>query len=84
MQPSLNRFIRTFQKAISSEMEAMRRRLGPFEALLDEGKALDPAGENQGKLYRFKILNPMISSSSRPNIPCDTAVASRAGYHYGD
>ncbi len=39
-------------------MEAMRRRLGPFEVPLDQGKALDSPASDQGQLYRFKILKP--------------------------
>lgn len=56
MSALLERFIRTFQKAISAEMEAMRQQLGPFEVPLGEGRALDKEEGEQGRLYTFKVL----------------------------
>jgi superfamily I DNA and/or RNA helicase len=58
MTSLLERFIRTFQKAITTEMAAMRRRLGPFEVPLGHGQALEPGDGEPGKLYTFKILTP--------------------------
>jgi hypothetical protein len=58
MPSLLERFIRTFQKAITAEMEAMRQRLGPFEVPLSHGRKLDFANNEPGNCYTFKILQP--------------------------
>ena len=58
MAPLLESFIRTFQKAITTEMEAMRRRLGPFEVSLSQGRKLDAADGEADRFYTFKILRP--------------------------
>ena len=58
MPSLLERFIRTFQKAITAEMEAMRGRLGPFEVPLGHGRKLDLANNEPGNFYTFKILQP--------------------------
>lgn len=56
MSALLERFIRTFQKAISAEMEAMRQQLGPFEVPLGKGRALDKEEGEQGRFYTFEVL----------------------------
>jgi molybdopterin-guanine dinucleotide biosynthesis protein len=56
IQPLLERFISSFQKAIRAEMEAMRQRLGPFEVPLTQGRSLDPAEGEPGRSYVFKVL----------------------------
>lgn len=58
IQPLLERFISTFQKAIRAEMEAMRQRLGPFEVPLTQGRSLDPAEDEPGRSYSFKVGQP--------------------------
>jgi superfamily I DNA and/or RNA helicase len=54
----LERFIRSFQKAITAEMAAMRQRLGPFEVPLGQGRSLDPTEGEPGRSYTFKVLQP--------------------------
>ena len=39
MQELLAKFIQSFQRAISGEMDAMRASLGPFEVMLKDGRA---------------------------------------------
>lgn len=56
MQTLLKKFITSFQKAITVEMEAMRQRLGPFEVPLTGGKALKDREDERWKFYTFKIL----------------------------
>ena len=64
----LKKFVDTFQKAISTEMEAMRRRLGPFEAPLGSGKALSFNRDEPGKFYTFQILKP--NEKLTPQVEC--------------
>jgi hypothetical protein len=52
----LTRFIDSFKKAVSMEMDAMRARMGPFEVPLDQGGQLDDPDENGKRLYQFKVL----------------------------
>lgn len=52
----LKRFIHSFKKAISAEMEAMRQRLGPFEVPLGHGRSLNPTEGESGRSYSFKVL----------------------------
>lgn len=54
----LEKFIRSFQKAIIAEMEAMRQRLGPFEVPLGQARSLDPTEGESGRRYAFKVLQP--------------------------
>ena len=58
----LSRFIDTFKKAITVEMDAMRSRMGPFEVPLSQGQVLDAsADKNADKdewLYGFKVFQP--------------------------
>jgi superfamily I DNA and/or RNA helicase len=58
MQVLLEKFINSFQKAITVEMEAMRQRLGPFEVPLADGKALEGTENDKWKFYGFTILQP--------------------------
>ena len=58
MQILLKKFISSFQKAITVEMEAMRQRLGPFEVPLADGKALERAENDKWKFYGFTIVKP--------------------------
>jgi superfamily I DNA and/or RNA helicase len=58
MPPLLDKFIASFQKAITAEMEAMRQRLGPFEIPLAELKVLELDDSSTEKFYSFKILSP--------------------------
>ncbi len=52
----LTRFIDSFKKAVSMEMDAMRARMGPFEVPLGQGGQLDDPDENGRRLYQFKVL----------------------------
>lgn len=54
-QTLLKRFITSFQKAITTEMEAMRQRLGPFEVPLSAGTVVDMGDNEQERFYTFKI-----------------------------
>jgi len=58
MQTLLAKFIRSFQKAIHTEMNAMRRRLGPFEVPLAEAQSVQIPDNNRDRLYRFRVLQP--------------------------
>jgi hypothetical protein len=64
----LDRFIRSFQKAISVEMEAMRQRLGSFEVPLGHGRSLDPTEGETGRAYAFKVLQP--NDKLMPHVEC--------------
>ncbi len=57
IRPLLDRFIRSFQKAISTEMDTMRQRLGPFEVPLGHGRSLDLAEGEPSRGYVFKVLH---------------------------
>ncbi len=76
MQPLLRRFIDSFEKAITAEMDAMRRQLGPFEVALAGGKALDSAEEDGYRLYTFDIRTP--SDKLALQMECTLRSASRA------
>jgi len=54
----LRRFIDSFKKAIQSEMEAMRKRLGPFEVSLTDGSALETGEDHSDRFYNFRVLTP--------------------------
>jgi hypothetical protein len=54
----LSRFIDTFKKAITVEMDAMRSRMGPFEIPLAQGKTLNTSADKDEWLYGFKVLQP--------------------------
>ena len=65
---TLTRFVDTFDRAISVEMEAMRQRMGPFEVPLGRGvpvegagsedRAADDAAISGSGNYRFPVLQP--------------------------
>jgi hypothetical protein len=54
----LSRFIDTFKKAVTVEMDAMRSRMGPFEIPLAQGKTLNTSADKDEWLYGFKVLQP--------------------------
>jgi anion-transporting ArsA/GET3 family ATPase len=54
----LQRFIDSFSRAVTGEMESMRRRMGPYEIQVTEGMALDQEAEQQRFLYGFRVLQP--------------------------
>jgi hypothetical protein len=58
MQTLLTKFIHSFQKAIHTEMNAMRRRLGSFEVPLAEARIVEMPDDSQNRLYCFKVLQP--------------------------
>ena len=60
----LERFIESFSRAVTGEMEAMRQRIGPYEIRVAEGESLqsgsgreDSVGEDRF-LYAFRVLQP--------------------------
>ena len=53
MPDLLLQFIRSFQKAIAEEMHAMRQRMGPFEVLLSNARALDTVQNPNGNLFFY-------------------------------
>ena len=62
---TLRRFVDSFDRAISVEMEAMRQRLGPFEVPLGRGQLVEgeAGGDETGRSgrwrdYRFPVLQP--------------------------
>lgn len=54
----LDRFVDSFQKAVDVEMEAMRKRMGPFEAPLAHPRVLDSDNDGPGQHYQFRVLQP--------------------------
>ena len=54
----LARFIGSFKKAITVEMEAMRRRQGPFEVPLGQGRLLEGGDGRDQWLHEFTLLRP--------------------------
>jgi hypothetical protein len=56
MHDLLKKFISSFQKAISVEMNAMRQRMGPFEVPLAQGKPVESGDDSEKKFYAFTIL----------------------------
>ncbi|MBD3242865.1 MAG: AAA family ATPase [Chitinivibrionales bacterium] len=54
----LTRFIEAFRKAIRLEMDAMRERLGPFEAPLAGGQLVRADDAAPAYTYRFTVLEP--------------------------
>ncbi|MBN2307559.1 MAG: AAA family ATPase [Candidatus Hydrogenedentes bacterium] len=56
MDALVAQFVASFKRAISAEMDAMRRRLGPFEVPLKNG--VEAPGEEGGAAYRFEIAAP--------------------------
>ncbi|MFC1526275.1 DEAD/DEAH box helicase [Candidatus Latescibacterota bacterium] len=52
----LGRFIATFKRAVTAEMEAMRQRLGPFEVPLTGGRRQEGSGGDGPWLYVFRVL----------------------------
>ena len=53
----LDRFISSFTRAVAGEMEALRRRMGPYEIPLADGERLDD-GDDAGARLRFRVLQP--------------------------
>ena len=58
MQELVTRFVRTFQKAVRIEMDAMRERLGPFEVPLSEVRRAETPQESPHAEYSFVALAP--------------------------
>ena len=69
----LKQFIASFEKAVSLEMEAMRRRMGPFEVPLGEGEKNGDDGEADGHLYEFRIL--LANEKLVPGAECSLVTA---------
>ena len=63
MRQLLIRFIRSFQKAIAEEMDAMRRRMGPFELLLASPRQVKAIESSDGRHFfmSFKSLPRVIN-----------------------
>ncbi len=57
MTTLLDKFITSFQKAVASEMAAMRERLGPFEVQLTNGHLLETTTEGV-RHHTFDIVTP--------------------------
>ena len=59
MRELLARFIQSFQRAISAEMDAMRASLGPFEVALKEGRATEKLEEDGTRpwVYDFTVAS---------------------------
>lgn len=62
----LDRFVATFVRAIRGEMDALRRRKGPFEVMLGAGELLDES--EAGARYRFGL--PAMSDKLMVGIEC--------------
>jgi AAA domain-containing protein len=58
MPDLLRKFVKSFQKAISAEMDAMRARLGPFEVFVSEGQRLPSPNRDAEDFYSFHIDTP--------------------------
>lgn len=58
MTDLLQRFVDSFERAISVEMEAMRQRLGPFEVPLGRGRLVEGTDSAESRDYRFPVLQP--------------------------
>ena len=56
-QDLLKQFIKTFQKAIHAEMEAMRRQMGPFEVSLNKPQPLETEDQSI-RLVQFQVGQP--------------------------
>ncbi|MCP4750671.1 MAG: AAA family ATPase [Proteobacteria bacterium] len=56
--PLVQRFIDSFKKAIRTEMDAMRKRLGPFEVPLSKGNRLETDDVDQNGFYTFRFPTP--------------------------
>ena len=75
MPDLLLQFIRSFQKAIAEEMHAMRQRMGPFEVLLTNARALDTVQNSNGNLffYTFEAVtqNDKLTLHAECTLTCD-------------
>ena len=58
MQAVVEQFIAAFRKAIGAEMDAMRRRLGPFEVAVANGREAAPGESDGNYTYIFEVLTP--------------------------
>jgi hypothetical protein len=58
MAALLHKFIASFQKAITVEMDAMRQRMGPFEVPLADGKHIESRQDEKWRFVRFRIAKP--------------------------
>ncbi|MCP4640291.1 MAG: AAA family ATPase [bacterium] len=69
----LKRFIESFHKGIAAEMDAMRQRLGPFEAPVRNGRAagMDRSEGHESTLYDFDLAAP--NDKLLPGIECTLA-----------
>lgn len=56
MAAMLQRFIDSFHRAVSGEMEAMRQRMGPYQIPLDQAEMLDSGQDHN--LCSFRVLQP--------------------------
>ncbi|NIA16384.1 MAG: AAA family ATPase, partial [Nitrospiraceae bacterium] len=57
MRELLGSFIRSFHKAIRGEMDAMRKRLGPFEVPLKNARRADASADGD-HVYVFDVIAP--------------------------
>lgn len=55
---TVKKHIDAFHKAITAEMDAMRKRLGPFEIPVCEGRALDEDDLQRTYIYAFRVISP--------------------------
>ena len=58
MSEILTQFIRSFQRAVSAEMNAMRQQLGPFEVNLTTPRLVDVVDSPDGRrvFYAFDVI----------------------------
>ena len=56
MPDLLQRFIESFIKAVTVEMEAMHHRIGSFEVPLAQGSLLEPEGDQ--RRYGYWVMKP--------------------------
>ena len=54
----LQRFIESFTRAVTGEMECMRQRMGPYEIPVAAGEALEQDEGDRRFLYAFRVLQP--------------------------
>jgi hypothetical protein len=58
MQQTVGRFVKSFQKAVRAEMEAMREQQGPFETAVDAVEEVSTPPDSRHRLYDLTLPEP--------------------------